>query len=94
MMRRRRKATPEQAQEVTIQETLMASRIIQGITRAELAGRWGVTVEQVIAFERGETDPRLSEVRRYAHAASTLASWTVAVPQEVNANVAEEASGE
>ncbi|AHH20798.1 hypothetical protein NONO_c60220 [Nocardia nova SH22a] len=74
---RRRKTTPEQANEITVQETLMAARIMNGITRAELASRWGVTVEQVMAFERGETDPRLSEIRRYAHAARALASWTL-----------------
>lgn len=64
----------------------MAARIHRGITRRELAEQIGITTEDVLAFERGETDPRLSELRRYAKAANALTQWEVISPERAQQN--------
>lgn len=73
----KRRATDDECNRITEQESLMAGRIMNGLTRAQIAERCGRSVEQVLAFERGETDPTLSELRRYAHAAGVLVLWHV-----------------
>ena len=81
MWGRRRRATAAQADEIQIPETLFTARVMQGYTRAEVADKTGWTVEQVLAFERCETDPTLAQIRRYSHAIGVRTSWGVEMRQ-------------
>jgi DNA-binding XRE family transcriptional regulator len=56
---------------------LAAARERAGLTQAEVARRMGTTQPAVARLERGEADPRLSTVERYAE----VVGWRVeAVP--------------
>lgn len=56
---------------------LIALRKSKGITQAALASRMGVTQATVASFERYDSDPKLSTVRRYAHAIEALIKHVV-----------------
>ena len=51
-----------------IARQLMAFRIEQGLSQAELAWRCGVSQPPIARLERGEHEPRLATLRRVAHA--------------------------
>lgn len=56
---------------------LAAARERAGLTQAEVARRMGTTQPAVARLERGEADPRLSTIERYAE----VVGWRVqAVP--------------
>jgi DNA-binding XRE family transcriptional regulator len=56
---------------------LIALRKEKRITQAMLAGRMGVTQATVASFERYDSDPKLSTIRRYAHAIEALVNHVV-----------------
>lgn len=47
---------------------LVQKRVEQGLTQDDMAKRMGVSQPTVAAFERYDNDPKLSTIRRYAHA--------------------------
>lgn len=51
---------------------LVRLRGAQGLSQADVAQRMGVTQSTVCTFERMDNDPRLSTIRRYAHAVEAL----------------------
>jgi DNA-binding XRE family transcriptional regulator len=51
-----------------IARQLIAFRIEQGLSQAELARRCGVSQPAIARLERGEHEPRLATLRRVAHA--------------------------
>jgi len=51
---------------------LVAYRHAKGLTQSEVGQRMGVTQPAVAAFERVDTDPKLSTIRRYALAVGVL----------------------
>lgn len=57
--------------------TLLRARAQQGLTQAELAELMGVSQPTVASFERYDNDPRLSTIRRYAHAVGVTISHKV-----------------
>ena len=56
---------------------LVAMRKAKGVTQTALAERMGVTQATVASFERYDSDPKLSTIRRYAHALEAIVSHTV-----------------
>jgi len=76
-LRRRLRRRPELATENSLQEVLCAARVRHGLSRAQVAEVMGVDVEWVLAFESGDTDPRLSDIRLYAVAAQTMVRHAV-----------------
>ena len=57
--------------------SLIAVRKTNGLTQQDLADRMGVTQATVAYFERYDSDPKLSTIRRYAHAVEALVDHTV-----------------
>lgn len=56
---------------------LLQARRDQGISQQQVADALGVTQPTIAAFERYDNDPRLSTVRRYAHAVGVVVSHSV-----------------
>jgi transcriptional regulator with XRE-family HTH domain len=56
---------------------LRGVRMARGLSVETVAERMGVAVETVRDFERYDTDPTLSQLRRYAHAIGALVSHDV-----------------
>ena len=56
---------------------LIALRKSKRITQQVLAERMGVTQATVASFERYDSDPKLSTIRRYAHALEALINHVV-----------------
>lgn len=57
--------------------TLLHARRQQNLTQEQVAGLMGVSQPTVASFERYDNDPRLSTIRRYAHAVGVTISHTV-----------------
>ena len=73
---RRRAAALAEADEM-LHAALLQARRDQGMSQQQVADRLGVTQPTVAAFERYDNDPRLSTVRRYAHAVGVVVSHSV-----------------
>src|SRR5450830_729752 len=73
---RRRAAALVEADEM-LHAALIQARHEQGLTQQEVADRMGVTQPTVAGFERYDNDPRLSTVRRYAHAVGVVVAHSV-----------------
>ena len=58
---------------------LLHARALQGLTQTDVAEIMGVSQPTVASFERYENDPKLSTVRRYAHAVGVTIAHTVLV---------------
>ena len=56
---------------------LVKVRKDRGLTQEDVATRLGVTQPTVAAFERHESDPKLSTLRRYAQAVEALVTHVV-----------------
>jgi DNA-binding XRE family transcriptional regulator len=56
---------------------LVKVRKDRGLTQEDVAARLGVTQPTVAAFERQESDPKLSTLRRYAQAVEALVTYVV-----------------
>lgn len=54
--------------EITLKQQLIAVREAAGMTQADVSARLGWPVKDVAAFERLDSNPRLSQVRNYAFA--------------------------
>jgi len=65
-------------------EALASSRAALGVTRSEVAHRTAGSVVEVLAFDLGITDPRLSTLRRYAHAAGLTVGHHVDADSEAD----------
>lgn len=61
-------------------DDLIAERLRQGLTQSDLAARMGVTQSAVARIERGDRDPRLATLGRYAHALGVLVRHEVVRP--------------
>lgn len=57
-------------------DALIQMRIDKGLSQAEVGRRMGVSQPTVAAFE-SQRDPKLSTIRRYAHAVEALVSHSV-----------------
>jgi transcriptional regulator with XRE-family HTH domain len=76
---------------------LIQTRVDRGISQAEIARRMGVSQPSVAAFERYDNDPKLSTIRRYAHALGVrighivddqpVTTWRSAHPQALTSPV-------
>lgn len=49
----------------------------EGLTQEQLANRMGITQQAVHKFERYDSDPKLSTIRRYANAVGALIKYDV-----------------
>ena len=56
---------------------LLRARREQSLTQGQVADVMGVSQPTVASFERYDNDPRLSTIRRYAHAVGVTISHTV-----------------
>jgi DNA-binding XRE family transcriptional regulator len=61
----------------TMRSELVALRREAGLTQGDVAERMGVTQQAVSKFERYDSDPKLSTVRRYANAVGALVEHRV-----------------
>ena len=57
--------------------SLVALRKEQGLKQKDIAERLGISQASVASFERYDNDPKLSTVRRYAHAVGALVAHAV-----------------
>ncbi|MEF2977281.1 helix-turn-helix domain-containing protein [Subtercola sp. YIM 133946] len=69
--------------------SLVKVRESQGFTQQEVADRLGITQPSVASFERYDSDPKLSTVRRYALAVGALVGHAVAADKGQLANSGE-----
>ena len=60
-----------------LMSNLVALRKSKGITQQVLADRLGLTQATIASFESYESDPKLSTIRRYAHALEALVNHVV-----------------
>ncbi|WP_243077346.1 helix-turn-helix domain-containing protein [Microbacterium sp. SS28] len=51
------------------------------LSQQDVADRLGVTQPTVAAFERSDADPKLSTIRRYAHAVGAIVTHSVEIDQ-------------
>jgi DNA-binding XRE family transcriptional regulator len=58
-------------------ESLVAIRKSSGLSTTEVANRIGVTEETILDFESYHSDPKLSLLRRYAHAVDVIVKHSV-----------------
>ena len=63
--------------DINLIHTLRCVREEQGLSQRQLGDRMGVSQATVSDFESGESEPKLSTVRRYAHALDVLVTHTV-----------------
>jgi transcriptional regulator with XRE-family HTH domain len=56
---------------------LIRLREASGLTQRDVAERIGVTPQAISKFERIDADPKLSTIRRYAHAIEAIVSHKV-----------------
>jgi len=61
--------------------SLIQVRKDKGLSQSDIADRMGITQPAIAAFERYDNDPKLSTVRRYAHAVGALITHTVAADE-------------
>lgn len=61
----------------TMRAELVTLRRDAGLTQGDVAERMGVTQQAVSKFERYDSDPKLSTVRRYANAVGALVEHRV-----------------
>lgn len=73
---RRRAAALAEADEI-LHAALIQARSDAGLTQQQLAELMGVSQPTVAGFERYDNDPRLSTVRRYAHAVGVVVEHRV-----------------
>ncbi|MFZ2241947.1 MAG: helix-turn-helix transcriptional regulator [Gordonia amarae] len=76
------------------QDEALVDRLVQlrkdkGLSQQDVAGAMGVTQSAVARIESGERDPRLSTLRRYAHAVGALIEHTVS-PYDHERNLGDE----
>lgn len=64
---RRLAASLAEADEM-LHAALVQARLDAGLTQQQVADRMGVSQPTIAGFERYDNDPKLSTVRRYAHA--------------------------
>ncbi|WP_146341314.1 helix-turn-helix domain-containing protein [Nesterenkonia sp. NBAIMH1] len=57
--------------------SLVQVRAARGLTQDDVAKRLGVTQPTIASFERMDSDPKLSTVRKYAHAVEALVRHVV-----------------
>lgn len=67
-----RRATHLAEQDFALLASLVRLRREQGISQSDLARQLGVTQATISSFEKMDNDPKLSSVRRYAHAVGAL----------------------
>ena len=63
-------------------ESLVAMRKSSGLSTKEVAERVSVSEETIIDFEGYHSDPRLSLLRRYAHAVNAIVEHSVIKDQD------------
>jgi DNA-binding XRE family transcriptional regulator len=63
-------------------ESLVAIRRTSGLSTLEVANRLSVAEETIIDFESYHSDPKLSLLRRYAHAVGAIVSHSVVKDSE------------
>ena len=57
--------------------TLAARRVQIGLSQREVAARMRTSQAAIARFERGETDPRLSTIERFAAAIGQRVEWKI-----------------
>jgi transcriptional regulator with XRE-family HTH domain len=72
-----RRATELARSDYQLKADLVAERLKAGLTQADVASRLGVTQPTIASFERHDSDPKLSTIRRYAHAIGALVGHSV-----------------
>lgn len=60
-------------------ENLIAIRKVSGLSTLEVANRISVSEETILDFESYHSDPKLSLLRRYAHAVNAIVKHNVIV---------------
>lgn len=61
----------------SIIDDLMAIRKTKGLDRIVVAKRIGITVSRLVDLEKGDIDPTLGEVRRYANALGVSVQYRI-----------------
>ena len=65
--------------EFALKEKLVAARQAVGLSQADVAKKLGQREKDIAAFERLDSNPRLSMIRCYAHAIGALVTFDVEV---------------
>ncbi|GAA1320524.1 helix-turn-helix domain-containing protein [Leucobacter albus] len=65
------------ARDLQFRKQLVSWRIARGISQQELGERMGISQQAVNKFERYDSDPKLSSVRRYANALGLLIQYEI-----------------
>ncbi|MFP3466761.1 helix-turn-helix domain-containing protein [Leifsonia sp. SIMBA_070] len=72
-----RRADALVASDMQMLRRLVELRENQGLSQEQVAARLGISQPAIAAFERYDNDPKLSTIRRYAHAIGALISHHV-----------------
>lgn len=82
-----RRATELAKADYRLLSSLIRVRKDLSLSQQEVADRLGVTQPTVAAFERLDADPKLSTIRRYAHAVGAIVTHSVEIDQGQYENV-------
>ncbi|MEU2000939.1 helix-turn-helix domain-containing protein [Rhodococcus sp. NPDC019627] len=63
-------------------DELVATRLEHGLTQTDIAAQMGTSQSAIARLERGDIDPRLSTLERYAAAVGRTVDWTISAQQE------------
>ncbi|MEV7762245.1 helix-turn-helix domain-containing protein [Curtobacterium flaccumfaciens] len=80
-----RRATELARSDYKLLSDLVRQRKAAGLTQQDVANRMGITQPSVANLERHDADPKLSTIRRYAHAIEALI-WHAVEPDEGQLN--------
>lgn len=65
-----------------LMDELVAARRGRGLSQTEIAARMGTSQSAVARLERGDVDPRLSTLERYAAAVGRRVDWRIRSHEE------------
>lgn len=65
-----------------LMDELVASRRRHGFSQTDIAARMGTSQSAVARLERGDIDPRLSTLERYAAAVGGTVDWRIRTQRE------------
>ena len=63
-------------------DELVTTRRERGLTQTEIAAHMGTSQSAVARLERGDVDPRLSTLERYAEAVGRTVDWKISAHRE------------
>lgn len=74
-----RRATELAKADYRLLSSLVRVRKVRGLSQQDVADKLGLSQPTIASFERYDADPKLSTIRRYAHAVGAIVTHEVAV---------------